>query len=573
MLQAGTLIDGKYSVIRSIGEGGMGVVYEATHVKIGRRVAVKVLQSGLLRYEPDALQRFQREALAAGRIETEHIVQLFDAGYDVSGGLPYIAMEFLDGRDLESALEKEGPLAPEAVARIAAQTLLGLEKAHTAGVIHRDIKSANIFLAKKEANAVTVKLLDFGIAKVRAENTMDAATKSGALMGSVEYLSPEQAMGSPNTDHRTDLWSLGVVMYEALTGRTPHSEHKVLPRILMAICQSPPRPVRQLAPWVPSNIAEVVDRALQIDLRIRFVNARAMLDALLRALPGGVDLTASMIRSHTAPDLPVIPAPPNAPRVDAAMALLQRAQKDFRQAPVVVEAAEPPKPLATDHVFQHLADIYRFLGRWDALAEVYTSRLRKGVSKPERKQLAHELAVIFGDKLNDPERAVSQLLGLLTREPQDAKAGNDLARFAQGDRLATAVQSMNEALAVEREPARAAYLCLRLADLHAQGGYPQLADEFVLRAMRLGSSDCRALHQAAAVYRRVQIFDGAKRALKRAVEAATTARERAESYHALGEVYEQHENDLAAARENYTRARVEDPGFNLPSEALARIGQ
>jgi eukaryotic-like serine/threonine-protein kinase len=162
------VIDQKYQVVRLLGKGGMGAVYEARHVGTGRRVAVKVIlnENGLPQHV-DVLARFQREARAAGAIESMHITQVLDTGVDPRGGHPYLVMEYLAGEDLHQTLERLGPLSPDLALRIAVQACLGLAKAHEGGVVHRDIKPANIFLARQDAGQIWVKLLDFGIAKAK----------------------------------------------------------------------------------------------------------------------------------------------------------------------------------------------------------------------------------------------------------------------------------------------------------------------------------------------------------------------------------------------------------------------
>jgi eukaryotic-like serine/threonine-protein kinase len=292
----GKTIDGKYQIVALLGQGGMGAVYEATHVGTGRRVALKVIVAETI--SRDAILRFQREARAAGVIESQHIVQVLDTGIDRELGVPFMVMEYLVGEDLQKLCERIGALSPELALRIVAQACAGLQKAHEAHVVHRDIKPANIYLARRDEDLV-VKLLDFGIAKVKEEQltggTDPALTRTGSMMGSPLYMSPEQAQGLKTVDHRTDVWSLGAVLYEVLAGKTPHHRAETLGQLIMAICSAPPVPIQQLAPMVPQAAADIVHRALQLDPKDRFQSVAEMRDAIRRLLPQGTSLSEAML--------------------------------------------------------------------------------------------------------------------------------------------------------------------------------------------------------------------------------------------------------------------------------------
>ncbi len=292
------VIDGKYQVVRLLGEGGMGAVYEARHLGTGRRVALKVIVSAELAQSPDIVARFQREARAAGAIESQHIAHVLDTGIDPASRAPYMVMEFLQGEDVSQAIERLGPLHPELALRVIAQACIGLQKAHDAGVTHRDIKPANIYLAAQDGGDLIVKILDFGIAKVKMEQLHSAEnaalTRTGSMLGSPLYMSPEQAKGAKTTDHRTDVWSLGVVLYEALTGVTPHGHCDTLGGLILAICSEEPRVVQDHAPWVPPQIAAVVHKALARDVSVRYQSAAEMLQAIRALLPNGHTVTRDM---------------------------------------------------------------------------------------------------------------------------------------------------------------------------------------------------------------------------------------------------------------------------------------
>lgn len=294
------IIDGRYQVIRELGKGGMGVVYEAKNIETSRRVAVKVIASALLAKGSDATARFKREAKAAGAIETQHVAQVLDAGRDAATGDPYIVMELLLGEDLKQLVERLGPLPPDLALRIAAQACVGLRAAHDSGIIHRDIKSANLVLARREGGELAVKIVDFGIAKVVVDHASQSQsadlTNTGSVLGSPRYLSPEQGKGQRDVTPRSDLWSLGVVLYEMLTGSTPHADIEGIFAVVMAICSQPTPPVQGRAPWVSAECAAIVHRALQIDPEKRFASAGEMLDAIRALLPDGTSIQESMLQ-------------------------------------------------------------------------------------------------------------------------------------------------------------------------------------------------------------------------------------------------------------------------------------
>jgi eukaryotic-like serine/threonine-protein kinase len=287
----GETLGQRYKLIRLLGAGGMGSVYEAEQTETRERVAVKVLHSHLLDPSGEGPRRFHREAEVVRAIGGDHIVRVFDAGTDEASGHLYLVTECLDGEDLQRLLDRVGPLAPEAALRVAFQALVGLCAAHEAGVVHRDIKPANIFLAQGCDGAVSVKLLDFGIAKVRADPLLlpfgAGLTTTGGFLGSPLYMSPEQVQSSRDVDHRTDLWSLGSALYAALAGRAPHEHLASVGQLLVAVCVSPPPHLSEVAPWVPREVAEVVHRALAIRRDARYPSAAAMLEAIRRLVPSG----------------------------------------------------------------------------------------------------------------------------------------------------------------------------------------------------------------------------------------------------------------------------------------------
>ncbi len=300
----GSIIDGRYHVLRLIGAGAMGSVFEAEHTGTGRRVALKLINAGDFSHNEMLIARFHREAKAAGAIDSQHITQVLDTGRDPESGMPYMVMEYLLGEDLQHLLKRLGSIPHDLALRIVAQACLGLRKAHDAHVVHRDIKPANLFLAQRDAGEVTVKLLDFGIAKVKMEhaNETESAglTKTGNMLGSPLYMSPEQARGARTIDHRTDIWSLGVVLYQCLTGTTPYGHITALGQLIISICHDPPPPVQDLAPWVPPEVAAIVHRALRHDPAERFQTADEMFAEVRKLLPNGWTISDAMFVSVTA---------------------------------------------------------------------------------------------------------------------------------------------------------------------------------------------------------------------------------------------------------------------------------
>ncbi len=281
----------------------MGAVFEARHVGTGRRVAVKIIASESLSQNADVVSRFRREAMASGAIESQHIAHVMDTGVDPSSGKPYLVMELLVGEDLEQVLRRVRPFPPDLALRVVAQACLGLQRAHEQAVIHRDIKPANLFLARRDRDGaeLVVKILDFGIAKMTTDQrpASDALTstltRTGWIVGSPLYVSPEQALGRKTIDHRTDIWSLGVVLYEALTGTAPHAHAESVGALVVSICHEPAALVQQLAPWVSHDVAAIVHQALAIDPAARFGSATEMLVAIRKCLPHGHVLDASMV--------------------------------------------------------------------------------------------------------------------------------------------------------------------------------------------------------------------------------------------------------------------------------------
>ncbi|WP_437965895.1 cytochrome c peroxidase [Sorangium sp. So ce260] len=310
-----TTLDQRYLILGLLGEGGMGAVYEARHLGTGRRVAVKVITSKLAQ-DDAVMARFEREARAAGAIESEHIASVLDSGRDRATGLPFLVMELLSGEDVDQLLRRLGPLPPELALCIVAQACMGLIKAHDARVLHRDIKPANLFLARRDGGEFSVKLLDFGVAKIQADDSFEhhqELTATSNLIGSPIYMSPEQARNMKDVDGRTDLWSLGIVLFKMLAGRTPYRNSRGLGELIVAICSVPAPPIQSLAPWVPYEVAEIVHRALQIDRNLRFQSAEELLDECRILLPHGFSIREDMLQPLPESVQADIPPPSRSP--------------------------------------------------------------------------------------------------------------------------------------------------------------------------------------------------------------------------------------------------------------------
>jgi serine/threonine protein kinase len=248
-------------------------------------VALKFMSPAVLSMQ-GAVERFVNEGVAASQIDSDHVVKVFDVGR-LPSGAPYLVMEFLEGRDLSQVLEREGPILPVPRAiHFTVQALRALHTAHAAGIVHRDMKPSNCFVINKDGEPDFVKLVDFGISKVRtAEDGGEAPaphlTKTNSALGTPLYMSPEQARSPRDVDHRSDLYSVGAILYEMLAGRTPYtSDTGEFTEILFKIFTTEPEPIRNLRPDIPEALATLVHRALQRDREARFASATDMAEAL-----------------------------------------------------------------------------------------------------------------------------------------------------------------------------------------------------------------------------------------------------------------------------------------------------
>ncbi|MBN1774786.1 MAG: protein kinase [Deltaproteobacteria bacterium] len=281
----GTVLAGRYRIARRIGEGGMGVVYEAEHVELGKPVALKILREDFT-HKQDLVERFKQEARSAASIGHENIIDVSDFGTTEDGGI-FFAMELLRGEDLADLLQREVRLPLERAARIIAQMCRALHAAHQKGIIHRDLKPENVFLVRKEERRDVVKVLDFGIAKM---TTLDAEgrrlTKTGVIFGTPEYMAPEQARGQ-TLDLRVDVYATGVMLYEMLAGKVPFTGESFM-AILTQHLFSEVKPLSQVAPdvEVPAAVESVIYKAMSKDRDERYATMLEMLEDLQRALQG-----------------------------------------------------------------------------------------------------------------------------------------------------------------------------------------------------------------------------------------------------------------------------------------------
>ncbi|HYP88036.1 MAG TPA: serine/threonine-protein kinase, partial [Polyangiaceae bacterium] len=279
-------LDGRYLVKRLIGKGGMGIVYEVES-QTGEHLAAKVVSAGVQGATPQTLQRFAREAKASSAINSLNVARTVDAGCDDKLGFPYIIMELLSGVDLSSVMKQQGALSPEIAARLVVQAARGVAAAHARGVVHRDIKPANLFLQQDpKTSEITVKVCDFGVAKRLSGMSLSlggsqfSLTRSGGMLGSPMYMSPEQARNAKAVDERTDVWSLSVVLWELLSGHRLWGGQKSLGELIVAICTEPIRRLEDLAPWVPRELSRVVHHGLERDPEKRIPSARALIEQL-----------------------------------------------------------------------------------------------------------------------------------------------------------------------------------------------------------------------------------------------------------------------------------------------------
>jgi eukaryotic-like serine/threonine-protein kinase len=279
-MQAGSVIAGKYRVIEPLGRGGMGAVWRAEHVLLGTPLALKLMDPRIAE-SGEGHARFSREARAAAALRSPNVVHVFDFGVD--SGTPYIAMELLEGESLAQLLARSGRLAAGEVASLFTQLGRAIAKAHELGIVHRDLKPDNVFLARQD-QTVIVKVFDFGIAKLTRDTSLSVSsnTRTGTMLGTPSYMSPEQARGNRLVDHRSDLWALGVIAFECVCGSKPFLAD-ALGDLIIQICTEP-LPIPSAAAPVPPGFDAWFKRAAERDPNRRFQSVDELVDGLLVAL-------------------------------------------------------------------------------------------------------------------------------------------------------------------------------------------------------------------------------------------------------------------------------------------------
>ncbi len=310
----GRILDSKFRFTKLLGAGGMGAVWRAQNIRVRKSVAIKLMHPEFAG-NPGILDRFRNEATAAGQIGSQHICDIYDFGASVLG--PYIVLEMLNGNSFGEVIQKYGRVDPGLAAIVMRQALEGLEAAHKVGIVHRDLKPENIFLHEPTPGRLLVKLMDFGISKF-SQGGNDGKTGVGVLMGTPEYMSPEQAEGAAGVDQRTDIWAMGAILYKALTGIEAFGG-ATMAATLVALATKEPKPIEGIAPHVPPELIAVVRKCLNKDPDGRYQSARELADALAPfeqlsgALPppvaqpmnGGGFQTSGPHSSTTAPAAPM----------------------------------------------------------------------------------------------------------------------------------------------------------------------------------------------------------------------------------------------------------------------------
>jgi serine/threonine protein kinase len=299
-LKAGTMVNANVRLTELLAEGGMGSVWRADHLSLQTEVAVKVISPAIAGREPTLQQRFKREAAVSAQLRSTHVVQVFDHG-ETDDGVPFIVMELLEGQSLTQRIEGDGPMTLREAGMVVAQVAKVLHRAHVLGIVHRDIKPDNLFLTESDYE-IFVKVLDFGIAKqTRLTNKEDSVTKTGMVVGTVEFMSPEQAVNSKHIDFEADLWSLGVVAYYALTGALPFDSESGEP---MWLQMTQGKIIRATAhrPDLPKALDGWFKEALQAKPADRFKSAKVMADSLASIIDEPVSETIDRLTESLTDD-------------------------------------------------------------------------------------------------------------------------------------------------------------------------------------------------------------------------------------------------------------------------------
>ncbi len=301
----GTRVD-RYDVEKRLGGGGFGAVYLARHSVLGHKVALKLL---LARHASTAevVARFVREAKSSATIKNPHVVSVTDFG-QTNEGAAFLVMELLEGRDLETVLRDEGAFSPEWALAFAEQILEGLAAAHHAGIVHRDMKPANVFVSKTSDGKPWVKLVDFGISKAPPDPSSQQLTRTGSMIGTPSYMPPEQFTGTRDVDHRADLYAATVILYQLLSGRLPY-EADTYERLIVKVCSEPPTPLETFVPFMPQPVLALLRKGLAREPGDRFQSAEEFRHAIHQA-------RAALHPGNLGSLSPKGPMHPNAPHLD-----------------------------------------------------------------------------------------------------------------------------------------------------------------------------------------------------------------------------------------------------------------
>ncbi|MEZ4390815.1 MAG: protein kinase [Polyangiales bacterium] len=369
----------KYRLERLIGVGGHGAVFEARHAWTGRRVALKVLL-GAAASVRDASERFLREARAAAKVEHEGVVEVLDMGRDEALGGLYLVVEFLEGEDLKARLAQRGHLSPREAVTLLLPVMRGLAVAHAVGVLHRDVKPANIFLSRAADGSESAKLIDFGVSRLLAREGASPLTLTGSPVGTPEYMSPEQARGDAEVDGRSDIWGMAVVLYEALSGARPFqgSSYNAL---MFRIALEPPVPLSTRVPSLPSWLVEAVHRGLEKSPDDRY---RAMED-FVTALDGRRESLSSEAPVVVTPLSDTSAAPTPVPEPSTHDTLASPAPRVV--APPRVDLS--PEPLSPDSLTAALAR-----GEPAATLDVASAEVDRAAAKLRRRGRAFGVSVL-----------------------------------------------------------------------------------------------------------------------------------------------------------------------------------
>jgi serine/threonine-protein kinase len=295
----GEVLAGKYRIERVLGAGGMGMVVLAHHVRLDQRVAIKFLLPEMLD-NGDAVARFEREARAAVKIRSEHVARVSDVG-TLESGAPYMVMEYLEGADLSVWLKQRGPLPLEQAVEFLLQASEAIAEAHVLGIVHRDLKPANLFVTRLPDGALSVKVLDFGISKMRSNSSSVpdvSITKTATMMGSPLYMSPEQLQSSKDADQRADIWALGIILQELLTGSSPFIADTV-PELVAKILSMPPPALRSVRSDIPEGLERAILKCLEKDRNRRFSSVGELARALAPFAPRRSQLSLDRIAGLT----------------------------------------------------------------------------------------------------------------------------------------------------------------------------------------------------------------------------------------------------------------------------------